>query len=300
MAKQPTKEAPTDPLAITVEDDPHYQEEDLSWDNPSEEEIEEESDDSEDEDDSETPDEDTSDDNDSDDDSDDDPDDEEDDEDPIPDPEKYVTMERYKELQSAWTKGTQKVIRQVKVREKAIDLLPELHEDHSKLLEVYEEEQDVAEYLLEKFYEWKTIQEFAKEWLGKDYTPKSNEKPDDIDPEKIREEERQKVLKEIADKENSDYLGKLITEAKVNEEQAKAIIEEFDDIVNGRAIDKAKVKKYFQTAYYSVIGKRPTSKTAKVAKSTAHRKGGWWSKKKTDSTPKHVKESVEFLKEMWY
>lgn len=288
MAKQPNKDAPSDPLEIDVTDDPNYDwpdtpnDEEQQDDHDQEEDAEEESPDNE-------------------------PSGDEDDQDPPTDPEemldenwepKYVSMERFKELQSSWTKGTQKLLGTIKAQQEVFKILPELSDDQSKILTLYEENQEVAEIVLKNYYDGITIEQFAKDYLWEDY--KSSSKKSTIDPDKIREEERAKVMKELSDQQNNDYLAELVEEAQLNEKQATKLLNEYTEIVNGRTIDKAKVKRYFQTAYYAVVGKRAPNASADVMKKTAQRKWAGGKGKKKDDRPKHVQESINYLKDMWF
>lgn len=125
MAKQPNKDAPSDPLEIDVTDDPNY-----DWpDTPDEEEQQDDFDQEEDAE-EESPDDEPS---------------GDDDQDPV-DPEemldengdpKYVSMERFKELQSSWTKGTQKLLGTIKAQQEVFRILPELSDDQSKIRYYY-------------------------------------------------------------------------------------------------------------------------------------------------------------------
>lgn len=284
MAKQPNTDAPSDPLEIDATDDPNY-----DWpENPDD--IEEQDDHDQEEADEDSPDDEPS----GDDNKDLDPE-EMLDENGEP---KYVSMERFKELQSSWTKGTQKLLWTIKAQQEVFRLLPELSDDQSKILTLYEENQEVAEIVLKNYYDGITIEQFATDYLWEDY--KSSSKKSPIDPDKIREEERAKVIKELSDQQNNDYLAELVEEVQLNEKQAIKLLAEYTEIVNGRTIDKAKVKRYFQTAYYAVVGKRPPNSSADVMKKTAQRKWAGWKGKKKDDRPKHVQESIDYLKDMWF
>jgi hypothetical protein len=151
---------------------------------------------------------------------------------------------------------------------------------------------------LQEYYGWIGIEEFAKDYLWQDYKPKEEEKSN-LSEEEIRTNEREKVKAEMLEDANNDYLGELIVEAWVSKKQAKEIMEEYKDIVNGRSVDKTKVKKYFQTAYYSIVWTSKSDPSTKVVKSTSKRKWSWGkSKDKKGTSPKHVQDSVNRLKSM--
>jgi len=258
--------------------------EDPNLDNPDNEEEEEEQEDAEDDDPESEEEED-----------DDQEDQEEDDEEEDTPPEWYVKEEDYKQLQSAASKGTQKLIGRNKALYKAFDVLWDIAEDQSKLIEVYESEPEVAQVILEKYYEGKTIQEFAKDVLDQDYEPTTQK-------EALSEEEiRQQVRDEIQSEEVQSYVGQLFEKAKLSKADAKKVLEEFNDLAEGKKLTKEKARKYFQIAY-SIARKVPNKDNkTKIAKKTSSWKGwgGWWGKSKGKGWDPFVQDSIDFLKEHW-
>lgn len=202
---------------------------------------------------------------------------------------KTYTEEEYKQLQSSTTKGAQQLLR-------VIEVSKILATDQEKLLEIHENEPEVAKLVLKSYYEGATIEEFAQDYLWVDYTDPNSLAAKGKTEEEIRADERAKVQAELVAEENTGYLWSLIEETWVDAAQAEAIKEEFNDIVNGRDIDKAKVKKYFQTAYYTVTWKNTTSKEAEVTKKTAPKKWSGWKGTKKKGGRNHIADSIAWLK----
>lgn len=172
-------------------------------------------------------------------------------------------MEQYKELQRAATHGTKKLISRNQAMEKAITLLPELADNQDKLIDVYESQPEVAAVILEKFYDGISIEDFSKEYLGKDYTGKPEGKS--LSEDDIRADERSKMQKEQVD----SHIESLFIKAKLTEADAKKVMDEFLDLAEGKTLTKEKATKIFNYAYNSVRPKPVEDKDTKVIKKTS-------------------------------
>lgn len=211
-----------------------------------------------------------------------------------PTPEWYVSEEEYRKLQSASTKWTQKLIHRNKALNRAFEVLWDVADDQEKLIELYENEKQVAEVILEKYYWWVSIQEFAKDVLWKEYTPDWAE-----DEPQSEEQIRKKVMEEIQEKEVQDYVWKLFAKAKLTKWEAQKVLDEFNDLSEWKKLTKEKAKKYFQISY-DIVRKSPRKDDpkTKIAKKTASWSWGkGWGSSNAPKDP-YVQDAVDFLKEM--
>lgn len=213
------------------------------------------------------------------------------------DPNKYVPIEDYKQLQRSATKGVEKVINRNKILQETFKVLPKVADNPEELLNIYETNQEMAEVILENFYEWVTIEQFAEDWLGKTYTPKKqSEKPGKLDEDAIRQQERNKVQQELV----HEHVKTLFQKAKLSKSEAKSVADEYNDLIEGKVLTKEKATKYFQIAY-NLVRKTPNPNDPDIrsVRSTAVGTNSKSSGKSSTKDDPYTAEAKAFLKESW-
>lgn len=209
------------------------------------------------------------------------------------DDKKVVTLEEYKQLQSSASKWVKKVLDRNAVLTQTLKLLPQVADEPEKLISIYEENPEVAQVILENYYDGITIEEYAETWLWSDYTPKQEEKKT-LSEDDIRQEERQKIAQEQVE----EHVAKLFNKAKLNKQEAEKVLEEYEDLTEWKNLTVEKATKYFQIAY-SLVRKTPVedavTKTVKATAPWAH----WGTGKKTQSEDPYLADAQKFLKENW-
>lgn len=200
---------------------------------------------------------------------------------------KTVSIEEYKQLQREATKGVKKVLDQNKMLKETFRLLPEIADNQEKLLEVYEKNPDQAQLILENYYWGISIEEFAQQELWRTYKASQSKTE-----EQIREEERQKIREE----QINTHIQKLIKKAWLSEKQEAKLMEEYEELTEGKKLTQEKAQKYFQIAY-DLVRKTPKDdpQTAQIKK-TAPGWGAPSTKTKGKEDP-YVAEAKKFLQE---
>lgn len=202
--------------------------------------------------------------------------------------EELIPVSEYKKLQSASTKWTQKLIHRNKIMNMAFDVLNDVAENQEKLVELYESEnKEVAEFILEKYYDNMDIEQFSSDYLGKSYKKKESKLSED----EIRKQERDRIAQEQV----QEYVDNLFTKVKISSEEKSKLKEEYEDLIEWKKLTKERAKKYFQIAYNEVRKKPTNDNDTKVTKKTAPGKS---SSKKWDVDP-YVQEWKDFLKKYW-
>lgn len=209
------------------------------------------------------------------------------------DEQKVVTMDEYKQLQRSASKWVEKVLNRNAVLTQTLKLLPQVAEEPKKLISIYEENPEVAQVILENYYDGITIEEYAETWLGSEYTPKEAEKKP-LSEDDIRQEERQKIAQEQVE----EHVAKLFNKAKLNKQEAEKVLEEYEDLTEWKVLTQEKATKYFQIAY-SLVRKTPVedavTKTVKATAPGAH----WGAGSKTKSEDPYLTDAKKFLKDNW-
>lgn len=229
----------------------------------------------------------------SDSDSEDDEEEEEDDDEEDPADRKTVPIEEYKQLQKSATKWVEKVLHRNKLLTETFKILPKVADNPEELITIFEENPEMAGVILENYYDNMSIEDYAKQFLGKEYTPKQVKKA-------LSEEEiRAQVKQEIMDEQVQDHVATLLAKSNLSEKEKKKVMDEYNELAEGKKLTKEKATKYFWIAY-GLVRKTPkkdpdTQKTVSTApwgKTTKSSKG--------KTVDPYVQEAKDFLKEFWY
>jgi len=232
--------------------------------------------------------------NDEDDDGNDDDHDDDEDDDEDEDDEK-ISVSEYRKLQKASTKGTQKLIQVNKAYKYAMENLSQVADDPKKLLDIYKNNPDSAQVILDHYYEWISIAEFKKnvlkisqqDWLTEDDIERMYDK---IEAKK-NAQKNQKIV--------NSKVEKMLSE--IDPKVAKSVKREYDEIVEWKDVSPDKVQKYFKLAYYEVVGEKLSDdiSTKYIKNSSPGKWSSWkWSTFK-DRESSAINESLWFLEEMW-
>ena len=152
-----------------------------------------------------------------------------------------------KEMQSNSEKGVQKILNEQKAYKKAMSSLWDISEDQNKLIDLFSENEEAGQIILDTYYNWQSIEDF-KESI--DY------KVDKNSPEQIRKQITKELL-DIKNKEISDNLNievntkkdKFIKDLKLSWDELKEFNDEFEDRRGLKSFSIKNLDKHLSSAY---------------------------------------------------
>ena len=198
---------------------------------------------------------------------------------------------------SAWNKWFSKIESEKKVLEKTIDEIAKIVEDKERLIELNDDDPAVAKIILDKYYDWQTIEEYK---TSIDY------KVDVSDP-KVIERMVQKQAKEIAEtKLISEKKADFIKRLKMTDEEVEEFEEAFKERTELKTFSVNNLEKHFEKAYRDVNDNTEALKEMKKQEAIANTMATWdnkgWVKATTQKETNQKKNSdynKNFLKERW-
>lgn len=185
-----------------------------------------------------------------------------------------------KKMQSDSEKWVQKLINETKqekqqrlIYERVLDEVWKVADDNSYLISLYEEEPEVANIILGKYYDWQSIEQFKDSiWYEEDYN----------DP-KVRERKISLEVKKLADKQlieskKQEFISKL----KMTEEERLLFEEAFDERKQLKSFNVNDVEKHLEKAYREVNENAYDFKSQEtIAKTMATWEWKSWNNKET-------------------
>ena len=174
-----------------------------------------------------------------------------------------------------------------------MDSLSSVHDDPSFLLEIYEKNKESAKIILDKYYGWRTIEEFEDEILSKS---KQSDKWWD-DWEKLdKVAVRKQVMEEITQREVKGFMKEFKKNISHHDEDIQEqILQEYEDYIEWKKeLDAEKAKKYAYRAYQDIIWTKfeETKKIASMIWTGDSKK--WWVSKDNNTEARD-----DFRKDMW-
>lgn len=213
----------------------------------------------------------------------------------------YVTKKAYKELQSNIERGMQKVLKVSKEREKKEHLLERVldevwnvAQDQSHLIKISEKEPEVAQMILDRYYNGISIDDFEEQITGERKTPK-------LDPNKIKQEAKEEIRRELNDESVKKKLSKVIEKLWLKWEELKKFKSNYEELTEGKTISQDNVKRYIKLAHIETFWMTPSDSERKIAQVMA----SWWSSASSPSQKKGKEESMlddmrKFMSNHWY
>ena len=194
-----------------------------------------------------------------------------------------------KKMQSDSDKWVQPLIKKTKVYDIVLDEIGKVADRNERLVELYNENEEAAKIILDKYYSWMDIEDFKESiQYQEDLTdPKVFER-------KVSTETQKRLDKKTIEKSKSDFIEKL----QMTEDEAKDFEDEFSLRTSLKGFKIEDLDTHLEKAYRSISNQdnQKELKTQEViAKAMVTWEWKWWSGwMKTQSN-----EVVDFLQRMW-
>lgn len=145
-----------------------------------------------------------------------------------------------KELLSNSERWVQKVISKQKLYEKALEEVNSIADDWKRLVEIYDENPDLANIILGKFFDWEDIEAYKSRInYAEDYTdPKIIQK-------KIKEEAEKLSVKSTIEREKQNFIDKM----KMSWEEKENFDNMFNELRELKSFRNQEIIKQFEKAY---------------------------------------------------
>jgi hypothetical protein len=179
--------------------------------------------------------------------------------------------EEYKNLKSNTERWAQQILEEKKLAEKSLKALADINGDNAKLVELYDNDPKLGDYLLKSVFNGASIDEFREG--GTQAKPTEDF---DTQYQKKRLEER---IEEISSKLSPELKEKFDTE--------------FKELTEGKKLTKENQEKYIKIALKEVSPDYTKEELEAKIHST-----GWTIAKPKESWPKTDESTVSFLKDM--
>lgn len=171
-----------------------------------------------------------------------------------------------KKMQSDSEKWVQKLINEKKTYEIVLGEIYKVANNREYLIELYEDNQDVAKIILDKYYKWMSISQFKTEiWYEEDYT----------NPKVIEKEvtKRAQALEEsrLIEKSKKDFVSKL----KMTPEETEKFEEAFEERKQLKSFSVDNLEKNLERAYREVSDNPEQLKAMKDAEIIANTIATW-------------------------
>jgi len=186
-----------------------------------------------------------------------------------------------KKMQSDSEKGVQKLINEQKALKQSLTEIWKVADSQEYLIELYDNNPDVAKIILEQYYQWQSIDQYKKAiWFEEDYT-----NPKIIEKEVTK---RAQALEEtrLIDKSKQDFVSKL----KMSPEETEKFEEAFEERKQLKSFSIDNLEKNLEKAFREISDNPEQLKAIKeqeiIAKSLATwegSNGSWWKEATKDT-----------------
>ena len=196
--------------------------------------------------------------------------------------------EHLNKFKSDSEKWVQKVIWERKLHEQVIDSVWKVADDKNELINIYEENPEVAAIILEKYYEWQSIEDFK---TSIDYQ-------EDLTDPKVLD---RKVEKEIKARESKRIISNakevFIEKLKMTDDEKSKFEETFNEIKSLKSFKIDNIENQLEKAF-KLISNSDDIKRIKQAKAIAQSLATWeWKSKGTSKKVTNTQTEVnDFLK----
>jgi len=182
--------------------------------------------------------------------------------------------EAYKKLQSDTERWAQQIIEEKKLAERSLKAISEINWDNAKLVELYESDKKLWDYLLKTVFGGASIDDFRDGG--------TTAKPATGDFDKMYQKKRiEERLEEVTSKLPADVQEKFTTE--------------FVEITDGKELSKDNVDKYIKMALREVS----PDYTKEELEAKVYSMGGQTAKPKTETGVKVDEYTSNFMQQMW-
>ena len=195
-----------------------------------------------------------------------------------------------KEMQSNSDRGVQKILKTQQRLEKMLDAVAEVSADPEKLLAIHDQDPEIAKAILDKYYNWQTLEEFQEDFDIKiDYN-------DPVVKKRVINQEAERIANERSISEKKE---EFIAKLNMTPDQVDAFNEAFDERKWLKSFSIKDLTKHFEKAYIEVDWDssklKELEKQAAIGKSQASPTGTWNSSKQENPLKKNREESKSFL-----
>lgn len=197
-----------------------------------------------------------------------------------------------KKLQSDTDKGVQKLIKEKKDAEKLWEAIGKVGQNESYLVEVYENSPEIAKLILDKYYEWKTIDAFKADiGYSIDYNdPATRQKYFEIEARRMAE-------KSLINASKSSFIAKL----NMSDVEKEAFEEAFSERMQLKSFNTSDIEKHLEKAYREISDNTEETKKLKtetfIAKTLATSQVDAWgvTTKKSSGLEEEIKALLKNL-----
>lgn len=145
-----------------------------------------------------------------------------------------------KEMMSNSEKGVQKIISEKKAYERALEESGNIADDPTRLVELYESDPKTAKIILDKFFNWKSIEEYKEDI---DY------KEDYADPVIVQKKIQREAEKIAFNKEFEAEKKKFISKLEMSDEEKENFEEALEELKGLKSFKDKELVKVFEKAY---------------------------------------------------
>ena len=187
-------------------------------------------------------------------------------------------------MQSDGDKWVQKLIQKQQLMEKALDAVPKISDDPSYLVTLHETEPDVAETILKRFYDGKSIEKYMED---------EGIELDMSDPERVKRRIAQEAQKLADERIISEKKEEFIKELKMTPDEQALFEAEFEERRNLKTFNPKDLRKHFEKAYREANGEPPASLKSAEELARATSSGNWKSWDTGSQPVSATKKSVD-------
>ena len=145
-----------------------------------------------------------------------------------------------KEMMSNSEKGVQKIISEKKAYERALEESGNIADDPTRLVELYESDPKTAKIILDKFFNWKSIEEYKD---SIDY------EEDYSDPVIVQKKIQREAEKLAFNKEFEAEKKKFISKLEMSDEEKENFEEALEELKGLKSFKDKELVKVFEKAY---------------------------------------------------
>lgn len=188
--------------------------------------------------------------------------------------------------QSNMEEWVQKVVNEKKLVENAMQELKNIATDNTHLINLYDSNPDVANYILNNYYNWIDIETFKEEiWYKEDLT----------DPKKLERLIDKKTAERLNQLKIEDTKNSFIEKMKMSEDEKKKFEQEFLERTELKSFKISDIEKHLEKAYRDTM---PNYTWLDINKLIGQNMAmSEWNS--TNNKIKWVDPNIEYLKRYW-
>lgn len=198
-----------------------------------------------------------------------------------------------KKMQSDSEKGVQKLLKTTRMLEEWYKVLDKNSDDANYLIEVYYDNPELAKVVLDKFYWWRSIEEYKEYfWLEEDPS----------DPKVLERRAEKKAQKILEQRTIQDKTNAFIDKLKMSEEEKEQFLEAFDERKQLKSFKLEDLEKHLEKAYKEIADDEAIKKlrqTEMIWKSISMQEWNKWGNSPKKVSDRNSEWNKNFLKERW-